>query len=199
MGLVEMGVGLIPAGGGCKEMILRSTEWVPDRIPSAFPAGTLPEILGFVTRAFETIALAKVSTSAREAQQLDYMHRYDGVTMNLDHLLYDAKQMVLALAKLGYHPPRSRDSIRVGGRTGRAVLEFMAWSLRQGAYISDHDVLMANKLAHVISGGDVDQNTLVTEEYLMDLEREAFLSLCGEEKSQQRMKHMIETNKPLRN
>jgi 3-hydroxyacyl-CoA dehydrogenase len=199
MGLVEMGVGLIPAGGGCKEMILRATDWVPPRVPSAFPGGTQPDLTPYVMRVFETIALAKVSTCAQEAQELNYMRPYDGITMNLDHLLHDAKQSVIALAKDGYRPPRPRNSIRVVGRTGRAVLEFMVYMLKEGGYISDHDVHMGNKLAHVLAGGDVDLNTLVTEEYLLDLEREAFLSLCGEEKSQARMRHMLETNRPLRN
>lgn len=199
MGQVEMGVGLIPGGGGNKEMIMRTTDWVPSRVPSAFPGGSQPDLTPYIMRVFETIALAKVSTCAQEAQELSYMRPYDGITMNLDHLLHDAKQTVIALAKQGYRPPRPRGDIRVIGRTGRAVLEFMVYMLKEGGYISDHDVLMGNKLAHVLAGGDVDQNTLVTEEYLLDIEREAFLSLCGEEKSQDRMRHMIKTNKPLRN
>jgi 3-hydroxyacyl-CoA dehydrogenase len=199
MGLVEMGVGLIPAGGGCKEMVLRATDWVPDRVPSGFPGGSLTDLASYVARAFETIALAKVSTSAQEAKDLTYMRPQDGITMNLDHLLQDAKETVMALAKAGYRPPRPRGDIRVIGRTGRAVLEFLAYALREGAFISEHDQLMARKLANVVSGGDLDQNSEVTEQYLLDLEREAFLSLCGEPKSQERMKYMIDTNKPLRN
>jgi 3-hydroxyacyl-CoA dehydrogenase len=119
--------------------------------------------------------------------------------MNLEQLLYDAKQSVLNLVKEGYRPPRPRDEIRVTGRTGMALLELLIYLLQGGLYITDHDAVIVKKLAYVLTGGDVDQNTLVTEEYLLDLEREAFLSLCGEEKTQARMKHFIETNKTLRN
>jgi 3-hydroxyacyl-CoA dehydrogenase len=143
--------------------------------------------------------MAKVSTSAYEARGLDYLSPRDKITMNLDHLLYDAKQTVLDLAREGYRPPRYRDSIKVGGRPGKALLELLIYMLKEGLFISDHDALIARKLANVLTGGDVDQNTLVTEQYLLDLEREAFVSLCGEEKTQARMKHMLETNRPLRN
>jgi len=199
MGLVEMGVGLIPAGGGSKEMVLRAIDCIPASIPSAVPGGGQTDLIPFVARSFETIAMAKVSTSAQEARSLGYLSPHDKITMNLDHVLYDAKQTVLDLVREGYRPPRPKDSIKVGGRPGRALLELLIYMLRQGLYISDHDALIAKKLAYVLNGGDVDQNTLVTEQYLLDLEREAFLSLCGEEKSQARMKHMLETNRPLRN
>ncbi len=199
MGLVEVGVGLIPAGGGCKEMLLRTIDRIPPTVPSAVPGGGQTDIIPFVARCFETIAMAKVSTSAQDARGLDYLSPHDKITMNQDHLLYDAKQTVLDLAREGYHPPRPRDSIRVGGRSGRALLELLIYMLREGHYITDHDALIARKLGYVLNGGDVDMNTLVTEQYLLDLEREAFLSLCGEEKSQARMKHMLETNRPLRN
>ncbi len=199
MGLVEMGVGLIPGGGGNKEMLLRAIDWVPPSVPSAVPGGGRPDLIPYVARAFETIATAKVSTSAREAQGLGYMTRHDRITMNLDHLLHDAKQSVLYLAREGYRPPRPRDDIRAVGRTGRAILELMVYLMRDAGYITDTDAHIAGKLAYVLTGGDLDQNTLVTEEYLLDLEREAFLSLCGEEKTQARLKHMVETNRPLRN
>ncbi|MEE8470794.1 MAG: 3-hydroxyacyl-CoA dehydrogenase/enoyl-CoA hydratase family protein [Dehalococcoidia bacterium] len=199
MGLVEMGVGLIPAGGGTKEMLLRAIDWVPSSIPSAVPGGGKPDLIPYVSKAFETIAMAKVSSCAQEARELNYTKPDDRVTMNLDHLMYDAKQSALALNSEGYRPPRPRDEIRVTGRTGRAILELIVYLMREGRYITDHDALIAKKLAFVITGGDVDLNTLVTEEYLLDLEREAFLSLCGEEKTQARLKHMVETNKPLRN
>jgi 3-hydroxyacyl-CoA dehydrogenase len=119
--------------------------------------------------------------------------------MNLDYLLHDAKQSVLVLARDGYRPPRPRDDIRITGRTGMGILELMVYLMHQAGYITDHDALVAKKLAYVLTGGDLDQNTLVTEQYLLDLEREAFLSLCGEEKTQARLKHMADTNKPLRN
>jgi 3-hydroxyacyl-CoA dehydrogenase len=199
MGLVEFGAGVIPAGGGCKEMLLRAIEWVPSSIPSAVPGGGKPDLIPYVARAFETIAMAKVSTCAQEAKELGYMRATDWVTMNPDHLLYDAKQSVLSLVKQGYRPPRPRNEIRVIGRTGRALLELLVYLLKEGLYITEHEALMAKKLANVLSGGDVDQNTLVTEQYILDLEREAFLSLCGEEKTQQRMKHLLETGRPLRN
>ncbi len=199
MGLVEVGVGVIPAAGGTKEMLLRGIDWVPTSIPSAVPGGGKPDLLPYVAKAFETIAMAKVSTCAQEAKVLGYMRPQDGITMNYDYLLHDAKQLVLALDGAGYRPPRPRNEIRVTGRTGRALLELLVYMLREGLYISDYDAVIAKKLANVLTGGDVDQNTLVTEQYILDLEREAFMSLCGEEKTQARIKHMLETGRPLRN
>ena len=199
MGLVEMGVGLIPGGGGNKEMLLRAIDWVPPSVPSAVPGGGQPDLIPYVARVFETIATAKVSTSAREAQGLSYMTQHDKITMNPDHLLYDAKQSVLALVKEGYCPPRPRDDIRVVGRTGRAILELMVYLMQEAGYITDTDAHIARKLAYVLTGGDLDQNTLVTEEYLLDVEREVFLSLAGEEKTQARLRHFVETNRPLGN
>ena len=127
------------------------------------------------------------------------MRPHDKITMNLDHLLFDAKQSVLTLAGEGYLPPRPRDDIRVVGRTGRAILELMVYLMREAGYITETDAHIAKRLAYVLTGGDLDQNALVTEEYLLDLEREAFLSLCGEEGTQARLKHFVETNRPLRN
>jgi 3-hydroxyacyl-CoA dehydrogenase len=199
MGLVEMGVGLIPGGGGTKEMLLRATDWFPASTPSAVPGGGRPDLVPYVARAFETIATGKVSTSAREAQTIGFMRTYDWITLNPDHLLYDAKQTVLSLVKEGYRPPRPRDDIRVIGRSGRAMLDLMVYLLRDAGYITDTDAHQAKKLALVISGGDVDLNTLVTEQYLLDVEREAFLSLAGEEKSQARLKSMAETGKMIHN
>jgi 3-hydroxyacyl-CoA dehydrogenase len=199
MGLVEFGVGLIPAGGGNKEMLFRATDWVPKELPSAVPGAGKPDLIPYIAKAFETIAMAKVSTCAQEARELTYMRPRDKIVMNYDHLLYHAKQSVLALAEEGYLPPRRRDEIRVPGRTGRALLELLVYLLKDGLFITEYDAFVAKKLAYVLTGGDVDLNTLVTEEYLLDLERETFLSLCGEEKTQARMKHMLETNRPLRN
>lgn len=191
MGLVEVGVGLIPGGGGTKETLIRATKAAEEVDPKA-------DLQPFVNKAFETIALAKVSTSAEEARELGFLRRGDSVSMNRDHLLYDAKQAVLALDMAGYTPPR-QEKIRVVGADGKAVLELAAYTMRQGGYISDHDMKIASKLAHVLAGGDVNRNTYVTEQYLLDLEREAFLSLCGEPKSQERMHHMLVKGKPLRN
>jgi len=199
MGLVEVGVGVIPAGGGTKEMLLRAIDCIPASVPSAVPGGGRPDLIPYVANAFQTIAMAKVSTSAQDAKVLGYMRPHDGITMSYDHLLHDAKQIVIALEKTGYRPPRPRNQIRVTGRSGMALMEFLVYLLREGLYISDYDAVIAKKVAYVLSGGDVDQNTLVTEQYILDLEGEAFMSLCGEEKTQARIKHMLETGRPLRN
>jgi 3-hydroxyacyl-CoA dehydrogenase len=191
MGLVEVGVGVIPGGGGTKEVLLRATQAAEAIDPKA-------DLQPFVNKAFETIAMAKVATSAEEAREFGFLRKGDAISMNQDHLLYDAKQAVLALAVAGYTPPR-QEKVRVVGADGKAVMQLGAYTLRQGGYISDHDMKIAGKLAHVLAGGDVNRNTYVTEEYLLDLEREAFLSLCGEPKSQERMLHMLTKGKPLRN
>jgi 3-hydroxyacyl-CoA dehydrogenase len=191
IGLPEIGVGLIPAGGGCKEMLLRSMEGIPE--------GVEVDLLPFVRHAFETIAFAKVSTSAKNAQRLGYLRPSDTVTMNQDRLLYDAKQAALALVAEGYVASRPRDDIKVLGTRAIAAVQTQLYNMKCGAYISDHDELIANKLAGVLAGGAVTPGTLVNEQYLLDLEREAFLSLCGERKSQERMQHMLRTGKPLRN
>ncbi|TFH58687.1 MAG: hypothetical protein E4G90_10620 [Gemmatimonadales bacterium] len=153
----------------------------------------------YVALAFQTIATGKASTSAREAQSIGFMRPTDWITMNPEHLLHDAKQTVLSLVKEGYRPTRPRDDIRVIGRGGRAMLELMVYLMRDAGYITDTDAHLAKRLAFVISGGDVDLNTLVTEQYLLDVEREVFLSLAGEEKSQARLKSMAETGKLLHN
>lgn len=199
MGLVEMGVGLVPGGGGTKEMLLRATEWFPAATPSAVPGGGRPDLIPYVALAFQTMATGQTSTSARDARGIGFMRRGDWITMNLDHLLHDARQTALSLVQEGYLPPRPRDEIRVIGRSGRAMLELMVFLLRDAGYITDTDAYLAKRLAYVISGGDVDLNTLVTEQYLLDLEREVFLSLAGEEKSQARLKSMAETGRMLHN
>ncbi len=199
IGLVEIGVGVIPAGGGTKEMLLRAIDCIPASVPSAAPGGGKPDLVPYVANAFQTIAMAKVSTSAQDAKVLGYLRPQDGITMSYDRLLHDAKQLVIALEKTGYRPPRPRNQIRVTGRSGMALLEYLVYTLRDGLFISDYDTVIAKKLAYVLTGGDVDQNTLVTEQYFLDLEREAFMSLCGEEKTQARIKHMLETGRPLRN
>jgi 3-hydroxyacyl-CoA dehydrogenase len=191
IGLPEIGVGLIPAVGGCKEMLLRSMEGIPE--------GVEVDLLPFVRHAFETIALAKVSTSAKDAQRLGYLRPTDTVTMNQDRLLHDAKQVALALVAEGYVASRPRDDIKVLGARAIAAVDTHLYNMKCGSYISDHDELIAKRLARVLAGGDVTPGTLVNEEYLLDLEREAFLSLCGERKSQERMQHMLKTGKPLRN
>jgi 3-hydroxyacyl-CoA dehydrogenase len=191
IGLPEVGVGLIPAGGGCKEMLLRSLEAIPDDVEV--------DPLPLFRRVFETIALGKVSTSARDAQRLGYLRPSDRITINHDRLLYDAKQTALAMVAEGYSPARARADIPVLGERGIAAVETHLYNMRAGGFLSDHDTLIARKLAHVLSGGRLPAGTPVTEQYLLDLEREAFLSLCGERKSQERMQHMLKTGKPLRN
>ncbi|SDC02736.1 3-hydroxyacyl-CoA dehydrogenase [Melghirimyces thermohalophilus] len=190
MGLVEPGVGLIPGGGGNKELLLRYMDGVDpkDRL----------SLQSRVNKVFETIAMAKVSTSAVEAREYGFLRREDGITMNQDHLIYDAKQQVLALDAVGYQAPQ-RKQIPVVGETGYNTLRLGAYGLLQSGYISEHDYKIADKLAYVLAGGTVPEGTLVDEQYLLDIEREAFLSLAGEPKSQQRMQHMLTKNKPLRN
>ncbi|MFC5453030.1 3-hydroxyacyl-CoA dehydrogenase/enoyl-CoA hydratase family protein [Paenibacillus aestuarii] len=188
-GLVEVGVGLIPAGGGCKELALRASQHIADPEVDLQP---------FINHAFETIAMAKVSTSGHDTKRLGFMRAQDGVVINPDHRVYEAKQAVLRMDQAGY-TPRPQEKFRVVGENGKAVMQIAAYTMRQGGYISDHDVLIANKLAHILSGGNLPAGTLVTEQYLLDLELEAFLSLCGEPKTQQRMQYMLSKGKPLRN
>jgi 3-hydroxyacyl-CoA dehydrogenase len=177
MGLVEVGVGLIPAGGGCKEMLLRSHD---------------------LRKIFEQIGFAKVSTSAVEARQFRYLRDGDGISMNPDLLIDDAKQLALSLVP-GYAPGAPRNDITVSGDEGFALMKMGVWMLRKGDYISDYDAVVGEKLAYVLSGGRLTGTPRVSEQYLLDLEREAFLSLCGRPETQQRMQHMLKTGKPLRN
>ncbi|MFD2612260.1 3-hydroxyacyl-CoA dehydrogenase/enoyl-CoA hydratase family protein [Paenibacillus gansuensis] len=188
-GLVETGVGLIPAGGGCKELAMRLA------LSNDDPEADLQPQLN---KLFETIAMAKVSTSGHDTQRLGYKRVQDRVVVNEDHRIYEAKKAVLRLADSAYVPQKPQ-KFRVAGDSGKAVLQLGAYGLRQGGYISDHDYLIAGKLAHVLAGGNVPAGTVVTEQYMLDLEREAFLSLCGEPKTQQRMQHMLTKGKPLRN
>lgn len=188
-GLVEVGVGVIPGGGGCKEFALRASQSA--RLPEA-------ELQPYLNRAFETIGLAKVSTSGHDAKKLGLLKETDRVLLNQDRRIYEAKQAVLRMAQAGYEPI-PEEKIRVAGAEGKAVLTLGAIAMREGGYISDHDLKIAKKLAHVLAGGDMPAGTLVSEQYLLDLEREAFLSLVGEPKTQQRMQHMLSKGKPLRN
>lgn len=188
-GLVEAGVGLIPAGGGCKEMAQRASK------QAALPDVDLQP---YINRAFETIGMAKVSTSGHDAKRLGYLKTSDRIVIHPDHTIYEAKQAALRMVSAGYEPI-PEEKLRVVGPEGKAVMELGAIQMRESGYISDHDLLIAKKLAHVLSGGNVPAGTLVTEQYMLDLEREAFLSLCGEPKTRQRMQHMLTHGKPLRN
>lgn len=176
IGLVEVGVGVIPAAGGCKEMLLRTGD---------------PRAL------LECIGQAKVSSSAEDARRLGYLRAADGISMNPDRLIGDAKQRALKLARDYTPPPRSR--VKTGGEQAYALLKLGIWTYRQGGYISDYDVVVAERLAQVLSGGRLTGEQVVSEEYLLDLEREAFLSLCGNLKTQERMQYTLKTGRPLRN
>ncbi|WP_232696717.1 3-hydroxyacyl-CoA dehydrogenase/enoyl-CoA hydratase family protein [Brevibacillus daliensis] len=192
LGFVEVGVGVLPGAAGTKEMLFRSMENIPAN--TTMPVDLLP----FVARAFETIAMAKVSTSGKEAIKLGYMRSSDRVSINQDHLLYDAKQAVLELDRQGYSPPVER-KIPVIGESGYATLRQNIYGLRQSGMISEHDELIASKIAYIMSGGDVPAGTIVNETYILELERKGFLDLVKTQKTQQRMQHMITKNKPLRN
>jgi 3-hydroxyacyl-CoA dehydrogenase len=190
MGQVEFGVGVIPAAGGCKELWVRNIENVPD--------DANVDLFPFLQRTFETIALAKVSTSAKEARKLGFLRRDDTITMNRDRLIADAKRDVLALAMMGYEPPRPK-KFKVTGRSGYAALQIAIKNFQWAKRITDHEALMAQKLARVLTGGDVPPGTELTEQQMLDLEREEFLSLCGTQKTQERIQHMLATGRPLRN
>ena len=177
MGLVEVGVGLIPAAGGCKEMVLRSDDPM---------------------KAFELIGQAKVSASALDARLLGYLRDLDAISMNPEFLIDDAKRFALALST-EYRQGTPRTDVVVGGEPAYAKMRLATWSMRESGMISEHDLAIGEKLANVLSGGRVAAGSGVTEQYLLDLEREMFLSLCGMRKSQDRIQHMLKSGKPLRN
>jgi 3-hydroxyacyl-CoA dehydrogenase len=190
IGLVEVGVGLIPAGGGTKEMLVRMVDGL-----QAMPADLLP----FVQRVFETIGFAKVSTSAEDGRRLGYLRPVDPVTMNRERLMADAKALVLERVREGYHKPVPPADILVGGDGVMAALKLgvhLAW---RGGRISDHDAVVGRALASILSGGALPHQTTVSEAYLLDLEREAFLKLCGEPKTLERIRYTLKTGKTLRN
>jgi 3-hydroxyacyl-CoA dehydrogenase len=190
MGLVEVGVGLIPAGAGTKEMVARAAEQMA-------PGST--DFLPTIQRAFELIGFGKTSASGPDAQRLGYLRPVDAITMNRDRLMADAKARALQRVQEGYQPPPPRTAIPVGGSTVAAALKLgvhLAW---RAGRISDHDALIGRKLATIMAGGDIPHPTTVTEQRLLDLEREAFLSLVAERKTQERIQHTLKTGKPLRN
>jgi 3-hydroxyacyl-CoA dehydrogenase len=192
IGLVEVGVGLIPAGGGTKEMLVRALDSIPPGVTEADP-------FPFVKRAFETIALAKVATSAAEARGLGFLREEDSYSMNADRLVADAKQEVLSLAASGYTQPRERRDVLALGNSALSTIKLGIHQMKRGGFISDHDAVIGEKLARILTGGDLNHETRVSEQYLLDLEREAFLSLCGQRGTQERIAHMLKTGKPLRN
>ena len=190
MGLVEVGVGLIPAGGGTKEMLVRAMAQVPT--PQSDP-------LPYVSKNFETVALAKVSASGPDAQRLGYLAPTDSFTMNRERLMADAKAKALERVREGYHVPAPRTAIPVGGESVTAALNLGVHLMWRAGRASDHDKLIGQKLAHIFGGGNVPHATTVTEQYLLDLEREAFMSLLGQRKTLERIQHTLKTGKPLRN
>lgn len=197
MGLVETGVGLIPAGGGTKQMLLRALDAAAKADRSGNTAGV--EVCDAIRGTFEAIAMARVSTSALDARNMGLLAEKDGITMNRGRLAEDAKTQALRLASAGYAAPLPADRIPAPGESVLATLKAGIHGLRDAERISDHDVLVAGRLAHVLCGGELAAGTPVNEQYLLDLEREAFLSLCGEPKTQARIAHTLKTGKPLRN
>ena len=196
MGLVEVGVGLLPGGGGCKEMTLRAVDSAMAVRPEG--RGESVEMMEAMKRAFETIAMAKVSTSAAEAKALGFLGARDHVTMNRERVLSNAKAHALELAR-SYRPPRMRTDVPAPGENILATLKLGVHLMRQADYITEYEVKIGNKVAEVLCGGAVTPGAPMTEQYLLDLEREAFKSLCGERKTQERIQYTLKTGKPLRN
>src|SRR5690606_4849259 len=187
---VELGVGLIPGGGGTKEMTLRASD--------AYREGLVENVI--LQDYYLTIAQAKVATSGFEAYEMGILREgTDGVSMNPSRVIADAKEKALELAEAGYTRPIERTDIRVLGRSALGAMLAGINGMKFGNYISEYDAKIAAKLAYVMCGGDLSEQTLVSEQYLLDLEREAFLSLCGERHTLERLQHMLKTGKPLRN
>ena len=189
IGLVEAGVGLLPAGGGLKEIAVRASH-------AAGPGG---DVFAELKRTFETVAMAKVSTSAVEAQELGLLRSTDKVVFNAFELLYVAKQQALALAESGYRPPLPARRIAVAGDVGIATFKMMLVNMLEGRFISEYDYEIASRIATVLCGGEVDRGALVDEEWLLKLERQHFVELAQQKKTQERIAHMLTTGKPLRN
>src|ERR1700691_5507126 len=201
-GLVEVGVGLLPGGGGCKEMLLRTVDGA-----AAARGGTISgdalvgsvEMLEGMKRAFQTIATARVATSAHEARALGFLTDSDHITMNRERVLSDAKVRALDLVRAGYEPPVPRTDIPAPGENLLATLKMGVHMMRQGDYVTDYEVKLGAKIAEVLCGGNVPPGTPVSEQYILDLEREGFKSLCGEKKTQERIQYTLKTGKTLRN
>jgi 3-hydroxyacyl-CoA dehydrogenase len=189
IGLVEFGVGLIPGGGGTKEMTLRTAAKYEEGEPE----------FNLLRNTYMTISTAKVSTSAAEAFDLGFLRRGDEIVVNPNRVIAQAKAAAIELADAGYTQPTPKTNIKVHGKGALAMFKTGVYAMQQGRYISEHDQLIANKLAYVMCGGDLSSPTEVSEQYLLDLEREAFLSLCGERKTLERIQSILTTGKPLRN
>ncbi len=189
MGLVEIGVGLLPAGGGTKEMALRAIQCAEENETDVTP---------FIFKNFALVGTAHVSASADELRQMGFLRHGDAITMDIDKRIFDAKQKVLALAA-NYRPGRPLTNLKAPGRSIAASIKVQLWNMRMGRYISEYEQFLGSTIADVITGGDVAAGTLITEEYLLGLEREAFLRLCGQKKTLERIQHMLKKGKPLRN
>ncbi len=200
-GLVEIGVGLLPGGGGCKEMLLRAVDSAAAARGKASVEGLAGsvEMMEAMKKAFETIATAKVATSAHEARGLGFLKDSDRITMNRERVLTDAKNRALELVRAGYEPPVPRTDIPAPGENLLAALKMGVHLMRQGEYITDYEVKLGGKIAEVLCGGHLTPGTPVSEQYILDLEREGFKSLCGEKKTQERIQYTLKTGKTLRN
>jgi 3-hydroxyacyl-CoA dehydrogenase len=189
IGLVEVGAGVVPAGGGCTRLYKRNVALLPD------PSDVYPAL----RKTFEAIGMAKVATSAAEARDVGFLRPQDTWSMNGDHRIADAKDLALAMARAGFEPPRPQQDVPVMGKGGVALVESVLFNMEQGHYISEHDHKIGHELGRILSGGDIPGPTVVSEQHLLDLEREVFLKLCGERKTLERMQAILKTGKPLRN
>jgi 3-hydroxyacyl-CoA dehydrogenase len=189
MGLVEIGVGLLPAGGGTKEMAIRAIEKA---------AVVRADVTPFISRHFQNIIMGKVSGAAAELEAMNYMRPGDSVTMDIDRLIADAKQKVMALS-VNYRPGRPAEGLKAPGRDVGAVLKSQLYNMHIGGFISEYEVELAGVIAEVITGGDVPAGTPISEQYLLNLERDGFLKLCRNEKTAERIDNMLKTGKVLRN
>jgi 3-hydroxyacyl-CoA dehydrogenase len=192
LGLVEVGVGLVPAGGGLKEAALRAAE-------AATAAGATNDLLKFVQKSFENAAMAKVSASALDARAMGYLKPSDTIVFNVFELLDVAKKEARALSAAGYRPPLRVTQVPVAGRSAIATIKASLVNMRDGRFISEHDFLIASRIAEAVCGGDVEAGSLVDEEWLLKLERRAFVDLLGTQKTQERIMGMLQTGKPVRN
>ena len=190
MGLVEVGVGLVPGGGGNKELLIRNTE--------NLGKVNIGEMIGHVKNAWETVATAKVSSSAHDAVKNGLMRKSDRIVMSRDYLIDEAKDSILCLHNSGFRPLQNKP-LKVVGTTGKAAIQYVIEFMKEGGFISEYDGHVASKVAHIMSGGNVAPGSIVSEEYMLEIEKEAFVSLCGEKKTQERMEYMLKKGKPLRN
>lgn len=191
MGLVEVGVGFVPGWGGCKELVRRNVT------PHMNATNVSP--MPYLRQVFEQIGFAKVSTSAAEARDMGFLSNLARIVMNREHLLAEAKYEVLNMFNEGYTPPVTTGNVYAAGRDVLASINIEIYSMGQAGFISEHDATIAKKLGYILTGGDLSVPTFMDEQYFLDLEREALLSLIGEQKTQERIWHMLQTNKPLRN